>query len=218
MREIDIEKWERKVHYECFSQYDRPTFSVAVRLDVTKLVEYTRSTGTSYFTNFLYIASRCLNDITEFRLRILDGKVVEYDKISPSFIVMNNDNVIVTCYSELSECYQDFYKHTRENIEKAQIPEKRESFNTVVTKNDVFFVSCLPWIDFVAASNPYNNRDEFATSIPRLLWGKYVREGDRYVMTMDISVHHALMDGYHVSKGFMDIQKALDNVEDFLGK
>lgn len=217
MREIDIEKWDRKVPYECFSKYDKPTFSVAVRLDVTKLVEYTKRTNTSYFTNFLFIASKCLNAIREFRIRIVDDKVVEYDKISPSFIVMNDDNVIVTCHTELTDSYDEFYNANRKDIARAEKPDGRKTFNSG-TKNDVFYVSCLQWVDFISAQHPYDFKDDPNTSIPRLIWGKYVREGDRYAMTFDISAHHALMDGYHISKGFMDIQKALDNVEEFFSK
>lgn len=214
MREIDIEKWNRKVHYECFSSYDKPTFSIAVRLDVTKLVEYTKSTGTHYFSNFLYVVSKCLNNIPEFRLRIVDGTVVEFDSIAPNYIVMNNEGVIVTCRSEMCNSYREFYHNNRADIEQAKKPVRKENFNASDT-NDAFYISCLPWVDLVAMSNPYNYADAYNTSIPRLTWGKYVPECGRYRMTMDISVHHGLMDGYTVALAFNCIQQALDNIEDF---
>ena len=35
-------------------------------------------------------------------------------------------------------------------------------------------------------------------------------------MAFDISAHHALMDGFEMSQGFVSIQNALSDIENFL--
>ena len=46
MKEIDVATWKRKAPYENFVNYSNPVFSMTVRLDVTKLVEYSKQTST----------------------------------------------------------------------------------------------------------------------------------------------------------------------------
>lgn len=216
MKEIDVKSWSRKAHFECFSAYTNPTFSLAVRLDVTRLVEYSKRTSTSYFTNFLFIVTKCLNQTEGFLRRLTkDGRVVEFDVIHPSYIVMNDENVIVTQRSDASFCYDEFYKRVRSDVEKAKKELDREKFNEDDQPIDLFYTSCLPWVDFRAMSNPYDFKNPSQTSIPRLTWGKFVQVGDRYEMTLDICAHHALLDGQHMAQAFLNIQKALDDVENF---
>ena len=110
MKEIDVATWKRKAPYENFVNYSNPVFSMTVRLDVTKIVEYSKQTNTSFFINFLFVVTKCLNQIEDFRIRIKDGKVVVYDVITPSYIVRNDNGVIVTKQTEYSSDYKKFYE------------------------------------------------------------------------------------------------------------
>ena len=215
MKIIDVETWNRKAHFNCFSKYTNPVFSMSVRLDVSKLLAYSKRTDTSFFTNFVFVVTKCLNELEEFRIRLKNGKVVVYDKIRPSYIVMNKEGVIVTCNTDAPLSYPTFYKAMREDVADAEKVVDRQEFNET-DDNDLFYMSCMPWVDFTTMTNPYNYVDEDNTSIPRLAWGKYVKEGDAYKMTLDISAHHALMDGYPLTQAFVKIQKALDDTENFL--
>lgn len=215
MREIDVTTWKRRAPYECFSRYSNPVFSMTVRLDVTKIVEYSKRTDTSFFINFLFVVTKCLNNLEDFRIRIKDGKVVVYDVITPSYIVRNENGVIVTKQTEYNGDYKTFYNLASKDIQDAKNLLNQQKFNEE-NKNDLFYTSCLPWVDFTSISNPYQVPDAGQTSIPRIAWGKYVEENGRLRMAFDISAHHALMDGYEMSQGFNSIQQAIDDIENFL--
>lgn len=215
MKEIDVSSWKRKTPYECFSKYSNPVFSMTVRVDVTELVQFSKRTNTSFFANFLFVVSKCLNSLEDFRLRIHEGKVVLYDQITPSYIVMNDNGVIITSQTEFSNDYKVFYERVSSDIENAKHFVGQEKFNKD-GQTDVFYTSCVRWVDFVSVNNPYNIPDASQTSIPRITWGKYVEENGRLKMSLDIAAHHALMDGYEMSQGFVSIQNALSNIEDFL--
>ncbi|MBE7087319.1 MAG: hypothetical protein E7369_03365 [Clostridiales bacterium] len=217
MKEIDLQTWKRKAHYNCFIAYDNPIISATVRLDVTNLVNYCKRTGASYFATFTYIATKCLNGIEDFRLRIKDDRVYLLDDVDPSYIVMTDEEVIVTCRSKMQNDYKSFYADMRKDVESAKKIVDKPQFNDG-DRVDVYYITCLPWIDFTTIMNPYDFKDKSASSIPRLAWGKFVSEGDRYKMAMDIAAHHALIDGYPLSKGFNAIQSAIDDLENFLGE
>ena len=217
MKYIDIETWGRKSQYENFINYTHPTFSITTRLDVTDLVDYCKGTGKSFFTCFLYIMAKAVNSVEEMRTRIVDGKPVSFDVVNPSYIVMRPEEVIVTCLTNYSDDFTDFYNRARQDILEKKSSTNDEPFESHDSV-DCLYVSCLPWMDIRSVINPYDFANVSQSSIPRITWGKYIKNGfGRYEMGFDISVHHALIDGYQVTKVVSFITEMLNNVKKNLG-
>jgi len=214
MKEIDIESWNRRSIYNTFIQYTNPIFSASTRLDVTELHTYSHQTQTSFFANFMFIAVRCLNNIEEFRLRLKGGKVVLYDVINPSFIVKSADGGISTCRVRFSGDYAKFYASVKDAKRLAE--RGQNAFNNSSGDVALYYITCMPWVDLVSFSNPYDLKNVEQSSIPRLMWSKFVDENGRLKMTFDIAVHHALLDGEPVCRAFMSVQNALNSPADFL--
>lgn len=218
MKKIDIDSWKRKVPYENFVSYTNPVFSLSTRLDVTKLCERCTKEKTSFFVDFLYLVVKCLNSIEEFRLRIKNNEVVLYDEIHPSYIVLTDEGVIVTCRTEICNSYSEFYKNARADIAAARKRKNNDSEFNFNKENNCYYISSMRWVDLVSVSNPYDLKNNDASSIPRLTWSKFVEENGRKKMTFDISVHHALIDGEPVCRGFIKIQEALNHIEKFFNE
>lgn len=212
---IDINKWKRRVPYENFIRYTNPMFSLATRLDVTELYLSSKRRGTSFFSDFMFLAAKCLNAVDELRLRIIDGRVAVYDVIDPNYIVMNNDGVICSCRTKMSDDYEDFYARSRRDIEAVRMSKSEGEFNS--SDNGVFYISCLKWTDIISFANPFDYADAAGSSIPRLTWSKVVDECGRKKMTFDIAAHHALTDGEPICRAFNSIQEAIDKADEFLG-
>lgn len=210
MKKIDINDWARKVPYENFIKYSDPIFSISARLDVTSICEQCAAEKTSFFANMLYVVSYVMNITEEFRLRLRDGEVVCFDAVDPNYIVMTEDGVIVTCRTEYTEDHTEFYARVRADIDRMKRAGTRNKSFNVSGENNCFYVSCLPWLDFTAVSNPYNLTDPDNCSIPRVTWGKFVDENGRKKMTLDIAAHHALLDGEPVCRVFNTIQDKIN--------
>ena len=41
-------------------------------------------------------------------------------------------------------------------------------------------------------------------------WGKYEREGARTVLPVSLNIAHAVADGFHLSRFFLELQELLD--------
>ena len=218
MKIIDVNTWNRKSQYENFIKYSQPTFSLSTRLDVTNLVKYAKNNNKSFFSCFLFILTKAVNEVEEMRTRLLDGKPVLYDTVHPSYIVIRDDEVIVTCQTEFTNNFNSFYENSRNDIAEKKATKGAPPFESHLG-NDVFYISCIPWMDLVSVINPYNYENNEQTSIPRITWGKYVKNAlGRYEMGFDISVHHALIDGFQVSKVVSKITDALNDLEKYLGE
>lgn len=82
MKEIDIETWNIKTTYEWFNSFTDSTYSVTVKMDITKLVKITKETKSSFFANMLYVVVLGLNSIPEMRMRMYNGKPVIFDNVT----------------------------------------------------------------------------------------------------------------------------------------
>jgi chloramphenicol O-acetyltransferase type A len=73
--------------------------------------------------------------------------------------------------------------------------------------DDIVFHSVLPWLRFTSFTNALPGKND---SIPRIVFGRCVREGGRMKMPVSVEVHHALVDGIDVARFFERFAAHLD--------
>lgn len=207
MKIIDINEWSRKNQFNNFIYYTNPVFSVGTVIDVTPLVQYCEKNDLSFFITFLYVVSHGINAVEAMRMRIYQDNVVLFDKVHPGYVVLCDDDELKTCLTPVDDSFKVFYDRVQADIIKTK-QQHKASYNEGIT-NDCYYISCLPWIRINSVTNPYNFADKEQTSIPRITWGKYYKNGDRYEIGFDISAHHALVDGVHVSKVIHEIENMI---------
>lgn len=212
---IDIKNSNRKKQFEWFNKFDNPCYGLNVKMDVTKVVKASKETNTSFFINFLFLLMKGLNEIEEMRMRIIDDKVVIYDVIDPSYTVMTKLNIYENCESKMDNSYKVFYENAKKVIEEAKNLETvRDNFNS--DNYNYYYITCLPWISFESMNHPIPTFDKTSQSVPRIAWDKYELVNDKYLMTLNITVTHSLVDGYTLSKAFKNVQRYLDLAEEII--
>ena len=216
MKEIDIKKWNRAKTYEWFKTFSNSTYSMNVKMDVTKLLKHTKENKESFFIDLLYIVLKALNSIDEMRMRLIDGKPVIYDDINPAFTVMTELGTFENVRYKNCKDFKTFYKISEENIENAKKESeiKKENYNPQDCYNE-YYITCVPWVDFTQFTHPIPD-DSSSQCIPRICWGKYIKKDEKYELTLNITVSHIFVDGYPLSRAFNLIQELLDNVEEIL--
>lgn len=213
---VNVDTWKRKTQFIWFNSFINPTYGMDVELDVTKLVEFTKKTCTSFFINFLYIITISLNSIEEFRLRYVNNEVRLYKAIIPTYTVKCVDGTFNNAKNDFVTDYKEFYKKAKHSVEEA-----KENTNHSETYNDSsfydeFYFSCLPTLNFISMTHPIPYGDKSSMSVPRALWGKYHLENGKYLMMLNLTLSHALCDGLPLAEGFNKIQKMIDNIEQYL--
>lgn len=215
MKEIDINSWKRASHYKLFGSYANPTFRIDVRLDMTNFMK-NKPAGDGFFIPFTYLLMKSANMFEGFRIRYLDGKVVCFDNVSPSFTVFLENENFAFCKTVFTNSYSTFAKNMKKNIDYVKthaLEEDAKELYETNNKADLIYLSCLPWIDFTSTNNPLPYEDKTSMSIPRLNWGKCVKENDNYKMTLSLTVNHAYLDGYEASMMITQLQTMLNECE-----
>lgn len=67
---IDIEKWNRKEHFNFFKAFDDPFFGMTVDVDFTAVYKQCKEAKSSFFLYSLHRIIQAVNTVEAFRYRI----------------------------------------------------------------------------------------------------------------------------------------------------
>ena len=195
MNVIDMATWPRKSQFEFFRQLPAPHFSITSRVSVASLVQNRDVQNISLFNAILYCIMTAANAVPELRLRFRKDTVVEHDVVHASATVPIDDDRFAFCGIAYVPEWNAFNTLCVDALEKAK--QQNELQEHIDTSDEWIFLSCLPWINFTALTNPNGGPND---CIPRISWGKLDHQGSDWTIPVSVQVHHALVDGIHVGK------------------
>ena len=105
---IDMGSWSRREIYSFFSGVSNPFYAVTFRQDVTKLHEYAKRNGLSFYDSLIWLCTQAINETDAFRYTIRGGEVYRLDSRAPSFTDMKKGGdcfyiVTMPCEGTLAE-------------------------------------------------------------------------------------------------------------------
>ena len=207
-RYLEMESYKRKGHFEYFNSMAYPYVGLTVDTDITGLLKTIRREGLPFFLTFCYCASRAANGVAEFRQRILDGKIIDFDRCQTSHTVALEDGTYCYCTLDSSMPFRNYIAYAKEEQEKAKrAPSIQEEESEALDK---FFISTLPWLSYTALVQPVPFP---ADSNPRITWGKYFEQGDRILLPVSVLCHHALVDGRHIADFYRLLTREMEQIE-----
>ncbi len=206
-KEVDTSAWDRKATYEFFRDYEDPFFNITANLDVTRLVPFCKQNGLAFSLAALFLSLQTANEIREFRLRILNEKVVEFARVDATQTILNDDETFSFCYYPLRD---DIFEFDRVGKIAREKYKALKTFDVEAERVDLIYYSAIPWISFT--SFKHASRQNNRQTVPRMVFGKMFEDGANRKMPFSVEVHHALVDGIHVGKFFNSFQSRLDSV------
>ena len=207
---IDFENWERKGHFEFFSQFSDPFWGLTFNIDCTIAYQKSKAENISFYLYYLHQSLRAVNLIDSFKLRIEDNKPVCYDRIDASATVDRPDGSFGFSCMIFKEDFLEFQQLAR--IEIARVRAEC-GLNVAVAGQNVIHYSAVPWISFTALSHARNS--VIKDSIPKISFGKTFRQGDQLLMPVAIHAHHALVDGLQAGQ-FVELFQKFLNLDNIL--
>lgn len=202
---IDKETYYRKGVFRHFSEDCKCSVSMTSRVDVTRLAEVSKKTGTKFYINFLYLLTKVLNSRDDYRMAYLwqSEEIICYDVINPTQYVFHEDTETCTpVYSNYDPDYKTFYDNALADIEKAK--QTREYGLDPANHPNWFDASFISWLSYDSLN--VELPDGYLYFQPIINWGKYREENGRLMMPLTVRMNHAIADGYLVAK----VYKLLD--------
>lgn len=194
MQLIDMETWPRREAFEFFSGMSQPFYSVTFRLDVTRLRAYTKEHGLSFYYALVWLTTKAVNEVENFRYAISEGRVVLLDRRLPSFTDLHPgaEQFHIVNMPETGEDMAAFCTAAKEKS------AAQKGFLEGEDTEDLIFFSCLPWVEITSVTNERDFDPD--DSVPRIVWGKYAEEGGRQRLQMSLELNHRFVDGLHIGR------------------
>lgn len=209
---LDVTTWARRDLFEFFRGFDKPYFNICTSVDVTRLLEFLRHRPeTSVTLAYHYFALRIANEIEPFRYRLREGKVLVHDVINGGTTVLQPNESFTFAYFNYEEDFEKFILEAQRSVKEVQTVDG--PFNPKEADDAIHFTT-LPWVSFTSFSHARNWGSE--DSIPKIAFGKFVKETDRVLLPISVEVHHALVDGVHVGRFLTRLEEALANPEAYI--
>jgi chloramphenicol O-acetyltransferase type A len=208
MKEFDVENWARKSQFDFFKTYEDPFFNVSVNLDVTNLYVFCKQNNLSFSLSCLFVAIKIINEISEFKLRLKNNKVYQFDSVNIGSTVLNDDDTFSFCDFPFQSSIFEF-----DEVGKKVIEDHKKGITFDPQENELAIVHCstLPWVSFTSIKHARKG-DEADKGIPKIVFGKLFSENNNKKMPFSVEVHHALMDGLHVGKLIDKMQQYINSL------
>lgn len=199
VRQIDLSNDPRRAQFDYFRNFRDPYVSVTVPVDITRL----RECGTPLFLSYLWCAIRAANAVPELRRRIDGERVVEYDRCLSSHTVALPNGSYCYCTLDCEKPFDEFLPYAQAETERAK---RTASLTDGADAAQLFFVTALPWLPFSSLSLPV---PEPPDSNVRISFGGIAEQNGRSLLPVNLTAHHALADGIHLSRFFAAMQERI---------
>lgn len=147
MNILDKTTWNRREHFEFFSQFDEPFFGINTHVNVSKAYQKCKTNDWSFFLYYHFLSTKALNEVPEFRYRIKGQDVVVFDEVHTTTILLRDDKTFMFSFIPFTTSFEEFVAAAQPEFDKANrttgigLNEKTAQLNTI-------HYSAIPWINF----------------------------------------------------------------------
>lgn len=215
-KEIEFSTWKRREYFYYFTKMNPTAYSVTVQIEVTKLYSFIKKQDWLFFPSYLFIVTRLLTEYPEFKVGKVEDKLVEYEVLHPSYSLFHEeDQSISMMWTTFQSNFSDFYQSYLNDKEDYQ-----DKYGTVVKKQpapaNTYMIGMIPWLEFTNYTPlPLEGLSSF---FPVIQGGKMSEKNGKRYLPISFTIHHAVADGYHVSKFFNELQEAFNEPQKWLIK
>ena len=206
---VNLSEWQRGELFKFYINEMRIVMSLTVDINITRLLAYVKKNCLRFYPVMLWTVAKVLNAHDEFKYGWdSDGDLIQWDYISPSYTDFHGeDETFAKLVTEYSDDLSEFYSRFVSDCDAA-----KDLRGIVKDQPPNFFdVSCLPWVRYRHFDVHVFDEGKFLA--PVVTWGKYETKNGVTTMPLTMNIHHAVADGFHLSRFFNEVQELINALE-----
>ncbi|TLV23092.1 CatA-like O-acetyltransferase [Klebsiella indica] len=196
-RVIDKQNWPRKDHFDFYRRFANPAFNLCVPIAAQRLYDCAKDRNVSFFQLALYALMRAVNGVPQLKQRRSGDDIIEYDELAVMTSVMTGQEGFRQVWCDNAD---DFATFSRVATPKIEAAKHTSPAPLIVTGENYFCASCLPWLHFSAITHA---EYYVGAAVPALTWGK-LKNG---IIPVAGKFNHAFVDGLHASRFFSRVEE-----------
>lgn len=193
---VDLAHWDRTEHFRFFQNVAYPIYNICFDLDVTPLKAYAKAHAISFNYALVHLVTATANAIDNFKYRLRGDQVILHDQLTPSCTDLSPGATLFKMVTiGMEESLDAFARKAKAQASEQACYFKIEDF---VGKDDLLFISMLPWIRFTSIDHTMSLKQ--GDAMPRITWGRYEEQHGRWTLPFNIQVNHLFVDGIHLGQ------------------
>lgn len=203
---IDQKNWDRKEYFDHYFSQIPCTYSMTVKLDITRVQEV----GQRLYPTMLYCLTAIVNRHEEFRMALNKaGEPGFYQDMLPCYTVFHKESeTFSNLWTEYHSDYRVFLAAYEADL--ASYGDREGMTGKPDVPENSFPVSMLPWTTFEGFN--LNLQRGFTYLTPIFTMGRLYQENGKTWLPLAIQVHHAVCDGFHVCRFVRELQELIDGL------
>lgn len=184
-----VENYYRQQHFDFFLGYRTPFYSLTLEFEISRLKAFAEDNNYPVYLSLCYYFTRGIQPLKDFRYRVVDDRIVLYDRLDVAATLPAPDRLFSFAYFEYDPDVAAFHRQAESMAsaarEQATLAESPES-------NHLLFTA-LPGVPFTgfAHAKPIDGTD----ARPRVAFGKFRSDGGRLLVPVGLDVNHIFIDG-----------------------
>ena len=206
-QKINLSTWDRGELFAFYIEKMRIVMSLTVDVDVAPLAAFVHQNGLKFYPAMIWTVSRVINAHDEFKYGWDDsGSLIRWNQVWPSYAHFHPEDQaftkMVTPYTDDLAAFHAQFLRDRARCRdlRAIVPHQPPNF---------FDVSCLPWVHYRHFDLHVFDEGKFLA--PVVTWGRFEKAEDgKLLMPLTMNIHHAVADGFHLSRFFTEVQAQIN--------
>ena len=197
---------EMKVLDLSFIFFFSSRYSMTVKINAINTYNYSKKNNIPFFNLTLGCLLEVINEIPEFKRRIIKDKIIEYEKINAVTPILQKDNSIreieivpISNFENFNK-WNEYVQFKKKNIEELQYKINASNREEEPIAN----FSCIPWINFESMTNVTFSSHQI---MPCISWGKLTDDK----ISISLTANHNFIFGFHFKLFYENIEKYLCN-------
>lgn len=200
---IDQNTWARKETFEHYLKNVPCTYSLTTQLDITPI----RRRRLKLYPAMLWCLTAVVNRHPAFRMALNERhELLLYDAMEPCYTVFHKETeTFSNLWTPFCEDFAAFCRRYEDDV--ARYGKVEKFFAKPDLPPNCFTVSMIPWTSF----DGFNlNVANFRYLIPIFTMGRFAEQKGRVLLPIAVQVHHAVCDGWHLSRFLEDLQSEVE--------
>ena len=183
-------------------------YSMTVKIKAINTYNFAKKNNIPFFNLTLACLLEAINKIPEFKRRIIDNKVIEYENLNAVTPILQKDNSLreieifpLSNFKSFNE-WNEYVQYKKNNIEKEQYSKEP----SIRDNEPIANFSCIPWLDFDSMTNIICSPHQI---MPCISWGKLNNDN----ISISLTASHIFIFGFHFKLFDEYSEKYLNNPE-----
>jgi len=208
---IDLESFARKETYLHFKDFEIPVSWRTIQVNINEIYNFVKQRDLNLPLVISHLITKAANRIPEFRHRIDNDCLVEYERIEPRVALLKNNKTIAFTSLTFSDCFEkDYVANLKITNETSSTTTAQQS---IPGHQGIIYISPALMHNYTSMTFPYSRH---TASIPVFHFGKYAKNSEQLLLPLSMQLNHALIDAYHVQLFLRLFESYLENPQQSL--